>query len=122
MFAKIKTYLALAVLLLMACLVAALLWYRGDAIAARSGERAAKADLATAVATNQAKDETIGRLHASAAANDRIVATMADQLTAINAAVNDTNLQIGALKDGNEEVRAYLAGRVPPDLERLLNK
>lgn len=117
-----RLYLALGAVVAFATVATIALWYRGEAIEARASERAAKADLATAVATNQAKDETIGRLRASSAANDRIVAAMAEQLAAINTAVTDTNQQIGALKDGNEEVRAYLAGRVPPDLERLLNK
>ena len=122
MLAQLKTYLALAVLVLLVSLVAALLWYRGEWIAARADERQAKADLATAVAVSQAKDQTIGRLRATAAANDKIVAAVADQLATISTAVADTNKQIGELKDGNEEVRAFLAGRVPPDLERLLNK
>ncbi len=98
------------------------LWYRAEAISADAAAAKAKADLTTAVAVSKAKDETIGRLRATVEANDRIVATVADQLSAINQAVNETNQQIGALKDGNEEVRAYLAGHVPPDLERLLNK
>ncbi|HEV2502316.1 MAG TPA: hypothetical protein VGV39_04540 [Mesorhizobium sp.] len=122
MVAQAKLYLAIASAIAVAITVAVGFYWRSEAIEARAGERAAKADLATAIATNQAKDETIGRLRATVAANDRIVAAMADQLTAINAAVIDTNQQIGALKDGNEEVRAFLAGRVPPDLERLLNK
>ena len=92
------------------------------AISAEATAARAKADLATAEVANAAQQETIGRLRASAEANDRIVAKMADDLAGINAAVADTNQQIGDLKDANEAVRDYLARAVPADLDRLLNR
>jgi LysB family phage lysis regulatory protein len=98
------------------------LWYRSEASDARADARQAKADLVTAKAANAAQDQTIGRLRASAEANNRIVAKMADDLAGINAAVADTNQQIGDLKDANEAVRDYLARAVPADLDRLLNR
>lgn len=119
---QLRLYLALGTLIAFLGLAAVALWYRGEAISAEAETRQAKADLATAVAANAAQQETIGRLRASAEANDRIVSQMTDQLAAINAAVADTNQQIGDLKDANEDVRAYLAGRVPDDLNRLLNR
>lgn len=98
------------------------LWYRGQAIAATAQAAQARADLDTAVAANRAQEETIGRLRASAEANDRIVAEMADRLAAINEAVTETNEAVGDLKDANEDVRDYLGTRVPADLDRLLNQ
>lgn len=119
---QLRLYLALGVLIAFLGLAALALWYRGEAISAAAQARQAKADLVTAEAANKAQQETIGRLRVSAEANDRIVAKMANDLAGINAAVADTNQQIGELKDANEDVRAYLAGRVPADLDRLLNR
>jgi LysB family phage lysis regulatory protein len=119
---QIRLYLALAVLIAFLCVGGVALWYRSEASDARAEARQAKANLATAEAANAAQQETIGRLRASAEANDRIVAKMADDLAGINAAVTDTNQQIGDLKDANEAVRDYLARAVPADLDRLLNR
>jgi hypothetical protein len=55
-------------------LAGAMLWYRGEAISAQADRARAIADLNTAVAANQAQQENIGRLRASAEANDRIIA------------------------------------------------
>lgn len=98
------------------------LWYRGDVIAARAEAARVRSALDAAVAANEAQEATITRLQASAAANERIISRMADQVTTINEIMNETSQQIGELKDANEDVRAYLAGRVPADLDRLLNK
>jgi predicted metal-binding transcription factor (methanogenesis marker protein 9) len=70
----------------------------------------------------KAQEETIGRLRASAEANERIIAEMAEQLAAIGQAVTETNQAVGDLKDANEDVRAYLASPVPPDLRLLLDR
>lgn len=115
-------YVRLAVLVVMLALAAVAFWYRGEAISAEAAAARAKADLAGAVAANAAQQETIGRLRADAARNDRILSQMADDIAGINSATSETSQQIGELKDANEDVRAYLAGRVPADLDRLLNR
>lgn len=119
---QIRLAIAGIVLLAFSAMGVAVYKYKSDATTARAQAAQAKADLATAEAANKAQQETIGRLRASAEANDRIIVQMTDQLATINAAVADTNQQIGDLKDANEDVRAYLAGRVPADLDRLLNR
>jgi hypothetical protein len=98
------------------------LWYRGQAIAAEADRERAIGDLNTAVAANHAQQETIGRLRASAKANDRIITEIAEQIAEIGEAVTETNQAVGDLKDANEIVRAYLASPVPPDLKRLLDR
>jgi LysB family phage lysis regulatory protein len=120
--AQVRLVIAGIVLLAFLTLGGVALWYRSEASDARAEARQAKADLHTAEAANVAQQETIGRLRASAEANDRIVAKMADDLSGINAAVAKTNQQIGDLKDANEAVRDYLARAVPADLDRLLNR
>ncbi|MGS1093129.1 hypothetical protein ACVCNR_00910 [Aquamicrobium terrae] len=97
-------------------------WYRGDAIAAQAEAAEARRNLDAAVAANEAQQAAISRMQATAAANERIISQMADQVAAINETMNETSQQIGELKDANEDVRAYLAGRVPADLDRVLNR
>ncbi len=122
MLAQFKLYLAGAAVLVFAAVLGAALWYRSQAISAQAQAVQARAALDTAVAANKVQEETIGRLRASAAVNDRIMAGLTEQLASINASITETNQQIGDLKDANEDVRAYLAGRVPADLDRLLNR
>ena len=98
------------------------LWYRGQAISARADAVQARVALTTAVAANRAQEETIHRLRTSAAANDRILVGLAEELATINASLTETNQQIGDLKDANEDVRAYLSGLVPADLKRVLDR
>lgn len=119
---QLRLILAAGVVLVVVSLVAAVAIYRGDAISAKAEARQAAADRDAAVAANRAQAETIGRLRAAAEANDRLLASVADSIAAINAGVAETNQHLGDLKDANEDVRAYLAGRVPADLDRLLNR
>lgn len=119
----IRAYFALGVLTVCLALGATALWYRGRAISAQAQAAQARAALDTAVAANKVQEETIGRLRASAAAaNDRIMAGLTEQLASINASITETNQQIGDLKDANEDVRAYLSGLVPAELKRVLDR
>ncbi|NGO50411.1 hypothetical protein [Allomesorhizobium camelthorni] len=119
---SLRLGILVAVVLAFLSLAGAMLWYRGEAIAAEADRARAIADLNTAVDANKAQEETIGRLRASAEANDRIIAEMAEQIADIGQAVTETNQAVGDLKDANEDVRAYLASPVPPDLKRLLDR
>ena len=116
------SYLYLAGAFIVACLVAGLLWYRSEATAALAERDRARADLAVAVDANNAAQATIGRLRATQAANDKLVAEMADQLEAINRQIAETNDALSDLKATNEDVRTYLSGAVPDELKRLLNR
>lgn len=98
------------------------LWYRGEAISAKAAERQAKADLTAAVSVNDANQETIGRMKALADAKDKLLAEIAGQIADINENVAENTAAVQGLKDANEDVRAYLAGAVPPDLSLQLNK
>ncbi len=117
-----RAYLALGILAAFLAISLVALWYRGQAIDARADAYQARVALTEAVAANQAQEAAITRLRASAAANDRIMLGLAEQLATINTTITETNQQIGDLKDANEDVRAYLSGLVPADLDRLLNK
>jgi LysB family phage lysis regulatory protein len=118
----IRAYVALAVLLAFISLGGVALYYRAEAADAAKEAQQAISDRDTAIAANKAQEATIGRLRASAEANDKIMAQMAEQIAAINDATAQTSEDIGKLKDANKDVRAWLNGLVPPDAERLLNK
>lgn len=122
MLAQFKLYLAGLAVVTFAAVIVAALWYRGQAISAEAQAAQARLALNTAVAANKVQEETIGRLRASAAANDRIMAGLTEQLAFINASITETNQQIGDLKDANEDVRAYLSGLVPAELKRVLDR
>lgn len=119
---SIRAYLTLGLMAAFLAVGGIALWYRGQAISATAEAAQAKAGLSTAVAANKAQEETIGRLRADAAASDRILAKMADDIAGINSVTAETNQQIGELKDANEDVRAYLGAAVPADLRRLLDR
>ena len=120
------TYLRLAILAAVAIAFLSLggtaLWYRSEAISAAADAAQARADLSTAVAANKAQEETIGRLRASAEANDRIVAKMADDVASINSAITETSESVRDLEKSNEDVRTYLGTRIPAGLDRLLDQ
>lgn len=118
----IRAYIALAVLLAFMGLGGVALYYRAEAADAAKEAQQAISDRDTAIAANKAQEATIGRLRASAEANDKIMAQMAEQIAAINTAVSETSDEIGKLKDANEDVRDWLSGRVPPGVGELLNR
>ncbi|MER8967731.1 hypothetical protein NKI25_18750 [Mesorhizobium sp. M0808] len=118
----LKLAIAGTIALIIVGLFGAAAVYRGNAIAAQAAERQAKADLAVAVGVNAANDETIGRMKALADAKDKLLAEIAGQIATINENVADNTAAVQGLKDANEDVRAYLAGAVPPNLGLQLNK
>jgi LysB family phage lysis regulatory protein len=119
---SLRLAIAAALAIAFLSLVGTALWFRGQAISAAADATQARADLGTAIAANKAQEETIGRLRASAEANDRIVAEMADRLAAINEAVTENNAARNSLKDSDENVRSYLDTPVPDALRRLYDK
>ncbi|TGT76155.1 MULTISPECIES: hypothetical protein [unclassified Mesorhizobium] len=118
----LRLYAMLGAVIVFLAMGATIFWYRGEAISAQAAERQAKADLATAKGVNDANQETIGRMKALADAKDKLLADIAGQIADINANVAENTAAVQGLKDANEDVRAYLAGAVPPDLSLQLNK
>ncbi|MER8394101.1 hypothetical protein NKH10_19615 [Mesorhizobium sp. M1340] len=119
---QIKLIIAGLLALVILGLFSAAAVYRGNAIRAEAETRQAKADLATAVGVNAANDETIGRMKATAEAKDKLLAEVAGQLATINENIAENTAAVEGLKDANEDVRAYLAGAIPPALGLQLNK
>ena len=118
----IRAYIALAVMLAFMTLGGVALYYRAEAADAAKEAQQAISDRDTAIAANKAQEATIGRLRASAEANDRILSKMADDIASIHNAAQETNDEIGKLRDENQEVRDYLGVSVPDSVKRVLDR
>ena len=118
----LRAYIALAVMLAFMTLGGVALYYRAEAADAAKEAQQAISDRDTAIAANKAQEATIGRLRASAEANDRILSKMADDIASIHNAAQETNDEIGKLRDENQEVRDYLGVSVPDSVKRVLDR
>ena len=98
------------------------MFYRAEAASAAREAAQAISDRDTAIAANKAQEATIGRLRASAEANDKILTKMADDIAGIHNATQETNDEIGKLRDENQEVRDYLGVSVPDSVKRVLDR
>jgi len=117
-----RAYIALAVLLAFMTLGGVALYYHAEAADAAKEAQQAISDRDTAIAANKAQEATIGRLRASAEANDKILTKMADDIAGIHNAAQETNDEIGKLRDENQEVRDYLGVSVPDSVKRVLDR
>lgn len=118
----LRAYIALAVLLAFMTLGGVALYYRAEAADAAKEAQQAISDRDAAIAANKAQEATIGRLRASAEANDKILSKMADDIAGIHNAAQETNDEIGKLRDENQEVRDYLGVSVPDSVKRVLDR
>ena len=114
------TYLRFAPYAVIAALLVGLLWYRGNAIDARSEAERIRVDLMTAIVVNKAHEETIRRVTEANARTDRMLAEIAADVAAINDTTAETQASVAELERSNEDVRAYLSGVVPDGLQKLL--
>jgi LysB family phage lysis regulatory protein len=117
-----RLYLALGVLAAFLALAAYALWQRGEAIDARADQAKAEAALGQAVEANKAHQAAIERLTALNERTDRILADISWKLAGIRDATAETQASVTELERTNEAVRDYLAGVVPADLQRVLNR
>lgn len=103
-------------------LIAAVAVYRAQAHAAVAERDRAYADLRIAVDANRTNLEAIAKLKADAERDNQLSAEVLAALDRIGADVAEANKTLDELGEANEDVRAYLSGRVPPDVDKLLNR
>lgn len=116
----LKLGFAAAILIVILGLATTAFWYRGNAISARAEAAQARADLQTAVAVNKANEEAIGRLKAAREKADQLAADLAEQIKASNQELVDAAAERRKLENDNEDIRKFLAQRIP-DALRLRN-
>lgn len=118
--AKLYVVGALAVALALAGLGGLALWFRGQAIAAAAERDSARSSLATAQAANDAQKAAIERLTAGRAMDDKLLVELQGRLGELATQTQQATTAIRDLERSNENVKAYLAGRLPDELRRLL--
>lgn len=108
------------ILLLIVALFAWAMLLRGNAIDARAERDQAQAAMAIAVAANVQQAETITRLTALRASEDRILTELGDEIGKLNNAADEQTAAINELAGTNAAVKDFLATPLPSDLKRLL--
>jgi phage-related tail protein len=119
MFAQMKVYLALGVLISFLAVGGLALWYRGQAISASAEAASARQQLSTAIDANKAANDALNTLQEQARATDRLV-------TSLNEKLRQTADELAAAKDAQDElertdetVKSFLDTPVPPALGSL---
>lgn len=112
-------YLRIAGLVVVLALVAAVLWYRGEAAAARADLDAAQAALSVAEEANKAQTKAIAVLQEQARLADELTAELTEQLQHLAFDNASKAAELAALKEKNPDVRTYLDTPVPDALRRL---
>lgn len=116
------TYLKLAPYVVIAALVAAVLWYRGEMKGADAARDKASAELSLVRDANEKQAALIDQLACRKERDEQIVADISSKLAGINQTLADTSQAISGLEKDYESVRAYLASLVPDPLRRVLNR
>ena len=115
-------YLRLAPYAVIAALVFLVMWYRADIAGARAALAASETQLGEAREANRTNLEAIGRLTALRAAEDALLQSLNARLGELQAGSEQVRSNVARLERSNAAVRDYLAGRVPDDLRRMLNR
>ncbi|TIN84369.1 hypothetical protein [Mesorhizobium sp.] len=114
------SYFKLAVAAVLAIVIlglaSGLFYYRGNAISAEAEARQMRADRDTAIAVNKAQDEAIGRLKAAKEKSDLLAADLAEQVKISSQALVDAAAERRTLENENEDIRKFLALRIPDAL------
>lgn len=115
-------WLRLAPYIAILAIVGIALYYRGEMIDASAAQRRAEAELRQAEIANAAALETIERITRMRQADDKILLDLTNEIARLNEVATETQATITELERTNEDVRSYLAGAIPDDLRRVLNK
>ncbi|MER9937399.1 hypothetical protein [Mesorhizobium sp. M0088] len=110
---------AAAIVIVILGLATAAFYYRGNAISARADAAQARADLATAVAVNEANEAAMARLKADNERADKLAADLADEIDAANNSTLAVAKTLADLRAKNADVDSYLKQPVPSALRSL---
>lgn len=112
----IRLAFAAGILIIVLGLAAGLFYYRGDAIAARAETAQTKAALSTALEINADNEKAMTALQNARARESQIAVDLAEQVKASNQALLDATTERRNLENGDEDVRKFLAQRIPDAL------
>lgn len=105
----------------LAGLVLAILYYRGEAISATAERDRLKTDLATVRAVNDMQKAVMERLTALRSVDDKLMVDLQARLSELTQQTEQATDAIRDLEKTSADVRAYLAAPVPAELRRMLN-
>ena len=117
----IRLGVAAVLALIIASLVAAMFYYKSNAISARAEATQARADLATAVAVNKQNEATMVRLKADKDASDKLAAELAEEIDTANETTLALTKRLADLRAKNVEVNDFLQLALPPALRLYFN-
>ncbi len=106
---------------LIASLVAAVLWFRSEAHDEKALRLAKERDLAQAVDVNKTNIAVIDRLKQQKKTDDATVAELSRRVSEISERASEQTRTIAKLQRKNHDVEAYLAAPIPAELARVLN-
>lgn len=118
----IRGYLTLVVLAVIVGLGGLVLWYRADLATANAALATTQQNLKISAALNDEKDKTIQMQVDRAKVTEDILRDVRKDVDAINAATAETNKSLEDLGNTNPDVKSFLLTKLPPELDRLLNK
>lgn len=116
------TYIRVAFLGLLAVAIMTALWFRADAINARSEATQLRADLATAANVNKQNQATIATLRDDLRVSNNLARELAEQVEAIDRELDAATDELNALKDADATVSDYLSQPVPDALKRMYDR
>lgn len=117
-----KLYVYLFVILAFLSIGIVALFYRGNAIAATAQSAALSKQLNDVIEVNRQQQLAINNITAMRQAVDNINREMNEQFENINQNIINQNDEITALKESNQDVKAFLNIAIPPDIIKLRNK
>lgn len=115
-------YIIGGIALIMSVMAGLIYYYRAEMLEAEVARITAEADKVRAVDANVAAQKTIDALRAQQIRNDKLLAELAQDISAIREGADETNEALDRLEKNSEDVKAFLAGAVPTELRQLLNQ
>lgn len=112
----IRLAIAAGILIVILGLAAAMFYYRGESIAAKAETAQTRAALSTALDVNADNEKAMTALQNSKARGEQLAADLAEQVKASNQALLGASTERRTLENGNEDVRKFLALRIPDAL------
>lgn len=115
-------YARLAAVVIFLAVVAAALWYRGQAISAEAARQATEVRLQDAYRANERQRQTIERITEARQRDDAILLELSENIAKLNEATAQTSAALSELERTNEDVREYMGLAIPSDLRGVLNR
>lgn len=120
--AYVRLAIAGVILLAFTSLLAGMFYYKSNAASAENLRQIAQTKFDQAAAANEQQQAAIERITAVRKSDDEVLTKLSSAIETLQSQSEEVRTGIAALERGNNEVRAYLSGKLPVDLRRMLNR